>query len=85
MGARRCRYDIYASILAYVAAAGRARVTEIARFSNLPLNRAKRYLREMAELGLIREYSSERGRFYAATERGFEYTALYRRIRALVG
>ncbi|RLG51289.1 MAG: hypothetical protein DRN99_08770 [Thermoproteota archaeon] len=84
MRERRCRHDIYASILAYIESVGEARVTEIARFSNLPVDRAKRYLREMAELGLIREYTNGKNT-YTVTRRGFEYAALYKRIKALVG
>ena len=85
MRERRCRHDIYASILAYIESVGEARVTDIARFSNLPVDRAKRYLREMAELGLIREHIEGRSTSYVATSRGFEYSSLYKRVRMLVG
>ncbi|HDD33813.1 MAG TPA: hypothetical protein ENG30_01530 [Thermofilaceae archaeon] len=83
---RRCRHEIMADILNYVSVVGRARPSWIARFANLPLDRANRLLGEMVSLGLLKEDVEEDGaRYYRVTERGFKYVELYRRLRILVG
>ena len=82
---RRCRHEVMADVLEYLAAVGRARISWIARFANLPLDRARRLLGEMAFYGLVEEVVEDDGRYYKVSERGYEYIELWRRLRTLVG
>jgi predicted transcriptional regulator len=84
--AKRCRHEIIADILEYLAAAGRARLTWVAAHANLPLDRARLLLGEMEFYGLVESSSGGDGSvFYSIGRRGYEYLELWRRIRALVG
>jgi len=81
---KRSVYDIYADILGYLSVTGRSRITRIARFANLPLDRAKKVLDRMVMCGLLRV---ERGDaiYYRITRRGYEYIEIYKRLRRLAG
>lgn len=72
-------------MLEYLAAVGRARISWIARFANLPLDRARRLLGEMAFYSLVEEVEEGGGRYYRISERGYEYLELWRRLRVLMG
>jgi len=80
---RNC-YDIYADVLSFLTRVREARITRVARYSNLPVDRARKVLEEMAAAGLIA--AEPRGGYvaYRATARGYEYLQLYRRLRRLV-
>ncbi len=82
---KRTKYDIYADILTYLAIVGEERITKIARFANLPLDRARIILEMMCSNGLIRKIFKDNYCFYRISRRGYEYIALYKRLRLLVG
>ncbi len=82
---RRTFYDVYADILNFLTRAGSSRITQIARYSNLPVDRAKKILKEMAEKGLIKEYSEEGRVTYTVTAKGYMYLELYGRLKKIVG
>ncbi|MCD6510671.1 MAG: hypothetical protein J7L11_09845 [Thermoprotei archaeon] len=82
--AKRTFYDIYANILAFLARRGAGRITQIARYSNLPVDRAKRVLNDMVVADLVRRRREEESTTYAITPRGYEYLELYRRLRKLI-
>jgi len=83
---KRCRHEIMADILEYLAAAGRARLTWVAAHANLPLDRARFLVGEMEFYGLVESFTGEEGGvFYRVSRRGYEYLELWRRIRVLIG
>ena len=83
--AKRCRHEIMAVILEYLAAAGRARLTWVAAHANLPLDRARLLLGEMEFYGLVESSTRDGSVFYSVGRKGYEYLELWRRIRVLVG
>lgn len=86
LAAKRCRHEIMADLLEYLAAAGRARLTWVAAHANLPLDRARLLLGEMEFYGLVESSISRDGStFYSVGRKGYEYLELWRRIRVLVG
>ena len=82
--ARRTVYDIYADVLRYVAIRPGCRISYIARYSNLPLDRANRVLMDMVKANLIRLEYKRGVKTYTVTERGYEYLELYKRLKRLL-
>lgn len=83
---RRCHHKIVADVLAYLSAAGRAKLTWVAAYANLPLDRARLLLGEMEHYGLVESFEGEGGsRYYRVTGRGRKYLALWRRLQTLAG
>jgi len=81
---RRSIYDIYAEILEYLSRIGESKITRIARYANLPLDRANRILNQMVELRLLRMKTSKGRRSYGITQKGYEYLEYYRRLKRLL-
>lgn len=82
---RRCRHEIVASILEYLSSAGRARLSRIALYTNMPLDRARLLLGELQYYGLIESLDDGGVRYYRVTEKGFEYLELWRKLKLLSG
>jgi len=82
---KRTIYDIYADILIFLSVVGNARITRIARFANLPVDRAKNILIKMYSIGLLRKREEKGAIFYYMTRRGYEYLSLYKRLKLLTG
>ena len=83
---KRCRHEIIAEVLEYLSAVGRARLSKVALYANMPLDRARALLGELQFYGLVESFVDERGhRYYRASERGFEYLRLWRRLKLLIG
>ena len=75
MARYRCRHDITADILRALRKHGPLRLSHIALKANLPLDRAKALLEDMARAGLIvKDPTSQR---YAITPKGHEWLSLY--------
>ncbi|RLE63944.1 MAG: hypothetical protein DRJ47_08720 [Thermoprotei archaeon] len=81
---KRTFYDIYADILTYVSIRPGCRLSYIARYANLPLDRAKTILHYLAKANLISMKDSEGTTLFYVTQKGFEYLELYKRIRILL-
>jgi len=82
---KRTIYDIYADVLIFLSVVGSARITRIARFANLPVDRAKNILIKMYSIGLLRKREEKGAIFYYMTRRGYEYLSLYKRLKLLTG
>ena len=83
--ARRCRHEIAADVLEYLASAGYARISWIATHANMPVDRALQLLEEMRRRGLVESIEGEKGVYYRVGARGYEYLELWRRLRVLLG
>ncbi|MEM1521922.1 MAG: winged helix-turn-helix domain-containing protein [Thermofilaceae archaeon] len=83
---KRCRHEILAEILEYLSASGRAKLTWIASYANMPLDRARILLGEMMFYGLVELFEDENGeRYYRCSKRGLEYLELWRKLQLLSG
>lgn len=81
---RRCIHEEVADILEYLYAAPRARASWIARYCNMPYDRAKKLLEAMSERGLTSKSVGEGATTYSVDERGYVYLELWREIRSIV-
>jgi len=81
---KRCRHDIIADILEFVASSGRARLSYIARYSNLPMDRAKRMAEALVAINFLEKIEYKRRVFYRVKKEGYVYLAHYREIRRLL-
>lgn len=83
---KRCRHEIFADVLEYLSAAGKAKLTWVASYANMPLDRARAILGEMLLFGLVESFVDEaHGRYYRCSRRGLEYLELWRRLQLLAG
>ncbi len=80
---QRCRHDIIEALLKNLSAEP-LRVTNLCSKSNLPVDRCKNLLEILKEAGLVVERVEGRGRTYIITSRGYEYLALYRRLKEVL-
>ena len=78
---RRCRHDIYADVLYALSRRGPMRITRLALWANMPVDRARRVLDRMKAVGLV----SEADGVYRIEPRGYQYLALLERVRSLLG
>ncbi|MET1127886.1 MAG: winged helix-turn-helix domain-containing protein [Thermoproteota archaeon] len=77
----RCRHDIAAAILRAIIGRGGAKTSHIAMAAGLPLDRARGILQEMERAGLV--YYDGESRAYAATERAYEWLAVYELLESI--
>jgi predicted transcriptional regulator len=82
---KRSKLDIYNSLLRAIDSyGGSGRITHLSYASNTPLDRTKRYLRFLADAGLLRAESTEDGTEYVMTPRGYEFLGAYSVVGALI-
>ena len=79
---RRTKYDIYADLLKTVMSRGLCGVTRASYGANLPVDRAKKFLKFLASRGFVREVLDDSSR-YRITKRGIEYLEVFRKMRKL--
>lgn len=80
---RRTKYDIYADLLKTVIKRGSCGVTRASYGANLPIDRAKKFLKFLASRGFVREEVVDDSSRYRITKRGIEYLEVFRRMRKL--
>ncbi len=81
---RRDRTELYASVLEVIDRyQGRARITRVSYGVGMPLDRMRRTLNRLIDLGFVRERRDEASVFYELTPRGHEFLALFWKMRAL--
>ena len=82
--ARRDRTELYAAILEVVDRYhGQARITRVSYGVGMPLDRMRRTLNRLIDLGFVREKRDGSTVFYELTPRGHEFLALFWKMRAL--
>ena len=74
----RCRHDIAAAILESIMDKGGMKISHIAIHSRLPLDRAKKIIRDMVEHGLV--YFDPVSETYSLSHLGIEWLYLYKRL-----
>jgi predicted transcriptional regulator len=83
--AKRSKLDIYSSILRAIDSyGGSGRITHLSYASNTPLDRTKRYLRFLADSGLLRLEEKEDGVEYIMTPRGYEFLRAYAVVDSII-
>ncbi|UCE43730.1 MAG: hypothetical protein JSV57_05095 [Candidatus Bathyarchaeota archaeon] len=82
-GDRRTKYDIYADLLKTVMKRGSCGVTRASYGANLPIDRAKKFLKFLAFRGFAREETVDGSPRYRITKRGIEYLEVFRRMRKM--
>jgi predicted transcriptional regulator len=80
---RRTRYDIYADLLKTVMKRGSCGVTRASYGANLPIDRAKKFLKFLASRGFVREEAVDDYSRYRITKRGIEYLEVFRKMRKM--
>lgn len=81
---RRDRTELYAAILEVVDRYhGAARITRVSYGVGMPLDRMRRTLDRLIDLGFVRENRKDEAVFYELTPRGHEFLALFWKMRAL--
>ncbi|MDG6917081.1 MAG: hypothetical protein JRM85_05750 [Nitrososphaerota archaeon] len=82
---KRSKVDIYNSLLRAIDSyGGSGRITHLSYASNTPLDRTKRYLRFLADKGLLRAKEGDDGIDYMMTPRGYEFLRAYSMLRAII-
>ena len=85
MKVKRSKLEIYNSLLRAVDSyGGSGRITHLSYASNTPLDRTKKYLRFLADKGLLREEEGDDGVDYVMTPRGYEFLRAYSVVGALI-
>ncbi|MFQ6065266.1 MAG: winged helix-turn-helix domain-containing protein [Candidatus Bathyarchaeia archaeon] len=79
---RRTKYDIYADLLKTVMKRGSCGVTRASYGANLPIDRAKEFLKFLAFRGFVREVVDDSSK-YRITKRGIEYLEVSRKMRKM--
>jgi len=79
---RRTKYDIYADLLKTVMKRGSCGVTRASYGANLPIDRAKKFLKLLASRGFVREVVEDPSR-YRITKRGIEYLEVFRKMKKM--
>ena len=74
----RCRHDIIAAILGK-AIEGPSKISHLAQAANLPLDRARPLVEDLVRRGLLIYNPATRS--YEATELGYEWLAIYEKLR----
>jgi predicted transcriptional regulator len=83
--AKRSKLDIYSSLLRAIDSyGGTGRITHLSYASNTPLDRTRRYLRFLADKGLLRAEKGEDGTDYVMTPRGYEFLRAYSVVGSLI-
>ncbi len=81
---RRDRTELYAAVLEVIGRYnGRARITRVSYGVGMPLDRMRRTLNRLIDLGFVREKRDAESMFYELTPRGHEFLALFWKMRAL--
>jgi predicted transcriptional regulator len=80
---RRTKYEIYSELLEIVMKRGSCPVTRASYGANLPVDRAKKFLRFLASRGFVKEEIVDDSTRYRITRRGLEYLEAFRKMRKL--
>lgn len=80
---RRTKYEIYSELLEIVMKRGSCPVTRASYGANLPVDRAKKFLRFLASRGFVKEEVVDDSTRYRITKRGLEYLEAFRKMRKL--
>jgi predicted transcriptional regulator len=80
---RRTKYEIYSDLLEIVMRRGSCPVTRASYGANLPVDRAKNFLRFLTVRGFVKEEVVDDSTRYKITKRGLEYLETFRRMRKL--
>jgi predicted transcriptional regulator len=80
---RRTKYEIYSELLEIVMKRGSCPVTRASYGANLPVDRAKKFLRFLASRGFVKEEIVDDSTRYRITKRGLEYLEAFRKMRKL--
>jgi len=80
---RRTKYEIYADLLWTVVRKKSCPVTKASYSANLPVDRAKKFLRFLASRGFVREERIDDSVRYRITKRGLEYLETFRKMRKM--
>lgn len=80
---RRTKYEIYSDLLEIVMRRGSCPVTRASYGANLPVDRAKKFLRFLTVRGFVKEEIVDDSTRYKITKRGLEYLETFRRMRKL--
>lgn len=80
---RRTKYDIYADLLKTVMKRGTCGVTRASYGANLPIDRAKKFMKFLASRGFVREEALGDYSRYRITKRGIEYLDVFRKMRKM--
>jgi len=80
---RRTKYEIYSELLEIVMKKGLCPVTRASYGANLPVDRAKKFLRFLASRGFVKEEIVDDSTRYRITKRGLEYLEAFRKMRKL--
>ena len=80
---RRTKYEIYSELLEIVMKRGSCPLTRASYGANLPVDRAKKFLRFLASRGFVKEEIVDDSTRYRITKRGLEYLESFRKMRKL--
>lgn len=80
---RRTKYEIYSELLEIVMKRDSCPVTRASYGANLPVDRAKKFLRFLASRGFVKEEIIDDSTRYRITKRGLEYLEAFRKMRKL--
>jgi predicted transcriptional regulator len=80
---RRTKYEIYSELLEVVMKRGSCPVTRASYGANLPVDRAKKFLRFLASRGFVKEEIVDDSTRYKITIRGLEYLEAFKKMRKL--
>ena len=79
---KRTRHEIYADMLDVILRRRSSLLTRIAYGANLPVDRAKRFLRVLVGRGFVVEESYGGLKRYRVTEKGLEFLEAYKALRS---
>lgn len=77
----RCKHDIIYDILSSLNQYSGIRITSISMEANIPVDRAKKILDYMENVGLIYKIKKISGERYHITERGYVYMEIYMKLK----
>jgi predicted transcriptional regulator len=80
---RRTKYEIYSELLEIVMKRVSCPVTRASYGANLPVDRAKKFLRFLASRGFVKEEIVDDSTRYRITKRGLEYLEAFKKMRKL--
>ena len=80
---RRTKYEIYSELLEIVMKRSSCPLTRASYGANLPVDRAKKFLRFLASRGFVKEEIIDDSTRYRITKRGLEYLEVFKKMRKL--
>ena len=81
--AKRSRVDIYSEILEALKRRGPTKITRVSYAVGLPVDRIKRFLRDLSSFGLVRILTGE-DTSYSITHRGIEFLEAYWKLEGFL-